>query len=195
MNISAVVMASGMSKRMKSDKLQMIINDKKIYEYILDTINKYNFYEKIVAAKDDDILDTVKSIGFKAVKNTKYFLGQSESIKAAIENSKCTDGFMFFVADQPFVKLETIEKLCNEFYKNPNSIIVPYYNEMRGNPVIFPYKFKEQLMALEKDNGGKIIINENLDKVIRVDIETKNEFMDIDTIEDYQKVKNMGVLK
>jgi CTP:molybdopterin cytidylyltransferase MocA len=49
-------------------------------------------------------------------------------------------------------------------------------------------------MALEKDNGGKIIINENLDKVIRVDIETKNEFMDIDTIEDYEKVKNMDVI-
>ena len=195
MNISAIVMASGMSMRMNADKLKLKINDKKIYEYIFETIREHNFYETIVVAKDDEILEDAKNFGFKGVKNTKYYMGQSESIKAGLENSKKADGFMFFVADQPFIKLTTIKKLCNEFYKNPHNIIVPYYNEMRGNPVIFPYEMKTQLMAIVKDNGGKIVINANLDKVIRVDIETKNEFMDIDTKEDYERVKNMDVIK
>ena len=191
MNVSAIVMASGMSKRMNADKLQMKINDKKIYEYIFETINNFDFYEKIVVAKDDDILEDAKSLGFLGVKNSKYFLGQSESIKVALENSKQADGYMFFVADQPFIKLDTIEMLCNEFNKNPYNIIVTYYNEMRGNPVIFPNSLKGELLCLEKDNGGKIVINANQDKVIKVNIETKDEFMDIDTIEDYERVKNM----
>jgi len=195
MNISAIVMASGMSERMKKNKLHMEINGIKIYEYVLETIKKYNFYETIVAAKDDDILDKAESLGFLGVRNTKYYLGQSESIKAALENAKQTDGFMFFVADQPFVKLSTIDKLCNEFKNNPNNIIIPYYDGIKGNPVIFPNAIKNQLMMLENDNGGKVVINDNLDKVIKVHIEGQVECKDIDTAEDYELVKNFKVVE
>jgi len=191
MNISAIVMASGLSKRMNADKLHFEINNKKIYKFILETIKKYDFYETIVVAKDDEILETSKSLGFVGVRNTKYSIGQSESIKAALENCKSTDGFMFFVADQPFVKLKTVEKLCNEFYENCNNIIVPYYNGIKGNPVIFPNYMKDQLMGLENDSGGKVVINNNQDKVIRINIATIDEFIDIDTMEDYERVKKI----
>lgn len=195
MNISAIVMASGLSKRMKKDKLHLEINNKKIYEYVLETINKYNFYETIVAAKDDDILKKAESLGFVGVKNTKYFLGQSESIKISLEKSKQTDGYMFFVADQPFIKLSTVEKLCNTFKKNPHSIIVPYYNGVKGNPVVFPSYMKGQFMELKYDSGGKVVINNNKENIVRVDIETKDEYMDIDTEEDYKLVKNIRMVE
>ncbi|MFA9424569.1 MAG: NTP transferase domain-containing protein [Sedimentibacter sp.] len=195
MNISAIVMASGLSKRMGKDKLHLEINNKKIYEYVMETIEKYNFYETIVAAKDDDIIKKAESLRFLGVKNPKYFLGQSESIKAALENSKQTDGYMFFVADQPFITISTIEKLCNEFKQNPKSIVVPFYNGTRGNPVIFPSEIKNQLMALENDNGGKAVINNNQDRVLKVHIETKDEYIDIDTYDDYELVKNMKVVE
>jgi len=188
MNISAIVMASGLSKRMGKDKLHLEINSKKIYEYVLETISQYNFYETIVAAKDDDIIREAEKLGFLGVKNEKYYMGQSESIKISLENLSNADGYMFFVADQPFIKLATVEKLCDEFNKNPGSIIVPYYNGIKGNPVIFPRILKDQLMAIKNDSGGKTVINNNQDKVIKVDIETTDEFMDIDTIEDYESV-------
>lgn len=185
--ITAIVMASGMSKRMNTDKLHMKIKGKNIYEYILDTIKKHNFYQTIVVAKDDDIVTRAENLDFIGVKNKKYFIGQSESIKAGLKASTYCDGFMFFVADQPFIKLQTIQKLCHHFSNNKHNIILPYYNGTRGNPVIFPYHLKDQLMCLEKDDGGKIIINNNMGKVIRVDILTKDEFMDIDTMDDYAK--------
>ncbi len=191
MKITAIVMASGMSKRMGVNKLRMKIKNKSIYEYVLDTIKKYNFNEVIVVAKDDDILISAERLGFVGVKNTKYSLGQSESIKAGLEKAKDCDGFMFFVADQPFIRLETIEKLCHEFAHYKANIILPYYNGVRGNPVIFPYDLKEQLISLHNDEGGKVVINNNVDKVMGIDILTKDEFMDIDTIEEYEKVKNM----
>lgn len=188
--ISAIVMASGMSKRMKSDKLHMKLNGKNIYEYILDTIKKYRFYETIVVAKDEDILVKAESLRFLGIRNRKYYLGQSESIKAALKSSKDTDGVMFFVADQPFIKLSTIQTLCNEFNSNPSNIILPYYNGIKGNPVIFPNYLKDQLMSLENDNGGKVVINNNIDKVVGVEIQTEYESMDIDTIEDYAEAKD-----
>ncbi len=188
MKITAIVMASGMSKRMKADKLHMKINNRFIYEYILDTISRHDFYEVIVVAKDDDILAAAKNLGFVGIKNTTFHIGQSESIKYGVQAAKTCDGFMFFVADQPFIKIETIRTLCNKFSENENSIILPYYNGVRGNPVIFPYNFKNQLMDLDGDNGGKVIINQNQERIIGIDITTQYESMDVDTVQDYEKL-------
>ncbi|MDU7033472.1 MAG: cytidylyltransferase, partial [Finegoldia magna] len=41
-------MASGLSKRMKTDKLMLKYNDKFIFEYIIDLVVKSNFYDRIV---------------------------------------------------------------------------------------------------------------------------------------------------
>jgi molybdenum cofactor cytidylyltransferase len=192
MSISAVVMASGLSRRMNADKLHMKIKNKEIYEYILETVNKYEFHEIIVASKDEEILKKSSRLGYTAVLNTKYDLGQSESIKSALRIAEQADGYMFFVADQPFIKLSTIERLCGEFNKNKSNIIVPYYNGTKGNPVIFPYCMKEQLLNLEKDMGGRFLINSFGDKVKRVDIVTQYESVDIDTMEDYERFKNIN---
>ena len=193
MNISAIVMASGMSKRMNKDKLRMLINDRQIYGFVLELISNSSFYETAVVSKDDEILDTAVKYGFKGIKNTEYSMGQSRSIVKGIESLKDSDGYMFFVADQPFLSVDTVKLLCSEFEENPEKIILPYCNERRGNPVIFPKSLKEKLLALEGDSGGKTVINSNEDKIICVNINKKEEFIDIDTIEDYENVKNKKV--
>lgn len=188
MNVSAIVMASGMSRRMNKDKLLMKIKDRQIFEYILDTINKCDFYHKSVVAKDEEILQKSRLLGFNAVKNTEYENGQSRSIILGVRKSKEADGYMFFVADQPFVSVETVKLMLESFEKNPCCIIVPRCKDKMRNPVIFPHCLKEELLMLSKDNGGKAVIGNNKDKIVFVDIDREYEFMDIDTMEDYENV-------
>lgn len=195
MNISAIIMASGLSKRMNKNKLQMKINDKKIYEYVLQTVKNCScFKEVIVVAKDDEILEKAAELNFIAVKNEESFLGQSTSVKLGLRNINQADGYMFFVADQPLIKERTVEKLSNEFKNNPDKIIIPSYNGKRGNPVIFSSIFKDDLLKLEGDKGGRAVINQNLEKIIEVNINNDYENIDIDTMEDYEKVIKMKVI-
>lgn len=195
MNISAIVMASGLSKRMCTDKLQMKINNKKIYGYILETINNHNFCETIVVTNDQNITSMAKNFGYKTLNNPNFKLGQSASIKVALENSSDSSGYMFFVADQPFISSNTICLLCNTFESNLDRIIIPSYNGINGNPVIFPTILKKELMSLTGDSGGKAVINNNLDKVIKISIQNKYEFMDIDTMEDYEKALKLKEIR
>lgn len=165
----------------------MKINNKCIYEYILETVKGCDFFEVIVVAKDDDILNKARSLGYLAKKNERYFIGQSESIKAALGNLSPADGYMFFVADQPFIKAETVKKLCYMFKENPNKIVIPYYNGVKGSPVIFPFSLKDQLLDLKGDQGGTIVINCNKHIVLPIKIHTEYENLDIDTLKDYEK--------
>lgn len=189
MNVSAIVMAAGLSKRMNQDKLKMKLLGKYIYEHILNTIkNSSCFKEVIVVAKDENILNRAVALGFKDVKNNISHLGQSESIKLGIINTHLADGYMFFVADQPFLKEGTINKLVSMFQENPNKIIIACCNGANSNPAIFPAEYKNELLNLKGDIGGKTIIKNNPNKIIKVDIKSQEEFIDIDTIEDYDRI-------
>ena len=65
---------------------------------------------------------------------------------------------MFMVGDQPFLNPSTINILIDTFQQDPHSIIVPVYNGIRGNPVLFPAAMKEVLLTLEGDRGGRVLI-------------------------------------
>jgi len=190
MSISAIIMAAGLSKRMNRDKLLMKIKGKFIFEFIFETINKCKdcFEDVIIVAKEEIILVRAIEYGFIAVKNDNSHLGQSESIKLGINNSSIVGGFMFFTADQPFVSAKTIKELTRTFESNPNNIVVPCYKGINGSPAIFPEIFKNHLLELQGETGGRIIIKDNFDKTIIVHINSSDEHIDIDTIEDYIKV-------
>lgn len=190
MKVSAIVMASGHSKRMKRDKLLMKLNNKEIFKYIVDTISEIDFDRKILVARKDLILSYGEEKGFTSVKNEKSFKGQSESIKLGVTNSGEVDGYMFFVADQPFIKCETIDKLLDTFEKNPSNIIIPFYNNIKGNPIIFPSFLKEELLNIEEDKGGSAVIKNNIDIIKKVFIDTDYENIDIDTKEAYEKIRS-----
>lgn len=196
MNVSAIVMAAGLSLRMQQNKLLMKIGEKHIFEFILETINRCKcFNEVVVVANEETILARAAELGFKAVKNEFSHIGQSESIKIGIQSSSNADGYMFFTADQPFISEETIKKLMAAFKSDQNNIVVPSYNGNVGSPAIFPSCLKKHLLMLQKDNGGKAIIKENLERTTKVNICSEMENMDIDTVEDYEKVQKKKVIE
>lgn len=94
-------MASGLSKRMKTDKLMLQYNDKFVFEYIIDLVAKSNFYDRIVITNNSTIIEYCNKIGIKTLNNPKNENGQSESIKLGVKYFKEMDGICFLVSDQP----------------------------------------------------------------------------------------------
>ena len=93
---------------------------------------------------------------------------------------------MFFVADQPLINQKDIEKLIRVFRENKDFIVIPKYKEKRGNPVIYPSLYKEEILRLEGDKGGKSIIKSS-NKIKYVEVEEDTLF-DIDNKDDFNKL-------
>ncbi|MDF2674521.1 MAG: metal dependent phosphohydrolase, partial [Clostridiales bacterium] len=83
---------------------------------------------------------------------------------------------------------ETIKYLMNCFYEKTDSIIVPIFKEQRGTPVIFPKKFKYELLNLKGDTGGRQIIGKHMDAVTLAEVREEFLLYDVDTEEDYKKL-------
>ena len=194
--ISAIIMASGKSKRMGTNKLLLEYRGITFIENTLEKVLNENFYEfaivisdKKVKKKAQDYMKNLETDEKKIyiIDNKKSEKGQSESIKIGLKTLGKCDGYMFFSCDQPFLTSDTIKKILKNF--NPGRITIPEYDGKRSLPVIFGENFKDELLNLEGDTGGKTVISNHPDKIRIVEIENSDEGRDIDTKEDYEMLK------
>lgn len=192
----AVIMCSGLSRRMGQNKLLMNLGDKMIVEYAIENIINSNFDEVIMIYGDDKLEKIANKYNIKAIYNPLRELGQSEAIKLAVRNSGNHSAISFFMGDQPLLSTETINILLNEFIKSKDNIIMPSYKGVMGAPVIFPLNLSDEFLKLEGDVGGKVVINNNKELIRKIEIDNINESMDIDNKEDLEKLeKVMGITK
>ncbi len=186
--LTAIILASGFSRRMGQNKLLLKYRGKSLIEHTIETILQCGFSEVILVAREEEIIEIGNRNGLKVIENENAVKGISESIKLGVMHANETEGYMFFTADQPFLRIDTIKEIAAEFRENSAYIIVPRCDGKRGSPVIFPSSFKEDFLKLEGDVGGKVIINKNLDKVKFVEIQDSRNLFDIDTNENYENI-------
>src|SRR5699024_5558307 len=182
---SGIIMASGFSRRMGKDKLLLEIEGKKIVEYVIEAAKKSDLNEIILVYRTREIRDIGEKYNIKTVYNPKAHLGQSQSVILGVENSSSNNSYMFLVGDQPFTDYKLINKLIRKHIENEGKIVIPFSNGNINMPIIFPKLFKEDLLNVKGDKGGREIIQDNPDSIVSVNIENQKLLKDIDTIEEY----------
>ncbi|MGL5904142.1 MAG: nucleotidyltransferase family protein, partial [Cetobacterium sp.] len=184
-NVTPIVLAAGFSKRFLGDKLKFKINNISILERTLKNISEINFKEKIVVGKNSFHNYLSNNYDFQFVQNNNSEIGQSYSI--VLGTSKATsDGYLFIPGDMPFLKKDSLIKIIYKF-QYYNKIIVPFVNEQKTAPVLFPSNYSDKLLELKGDNGGKEILK--TETFIKCNFKNSNEFFDIDTKNDLEKFK------
>ena len=189
--ITGIILASGFSRRMQTEKLLLDVDGTPMVERVIQAASASQLNEVVLVYQHEDIKRAGDKYHAKTVFNERADEGQSTSIKTGIKAASLeTDGFMFLVGDQPFLNAETINTLIDAFNREHHSIIVPVYNGKRGNPVIFPATLKDDLLALTGDRGGRVLIETMAERVKLVTIEDERLGTDVDTEEDYERVRN-----
>lgn len=188
-NISGIILAAGLSKRMGVDKLLLPIGGVPLIERVIAAAFKSKLGEIIIVCSSDKVASIGRKYRAKIVNNIAPILGQSYSVRLGVENSrKSADGFMFLVGDQPLITESIINVLIESFIPSSCNAVVPLYNGTRGNPVIFASSLRAKLMELSGDMGGRILLEELGDSIITVNFEDEKPGFDIDTREEYERV-------
>ena len=213
MQLTAIVMASGLSRRMQSNKLLIPVNGKPMIQHTLDlliwdggfpeilrpkmkmTCPQLTRLDVVVVTAYEEIKKMGEERGFRVVWNDQPEVGQSRSAVLGVANGGDCDGYLFFTGDMPYLTRGTVEKVIGKFLEFPDSIIVPRYGEKNGNPVAFPKGLKDELLALTGDTGGRKVIKEHPKKVLYVEIADDTQGFDMDCPEDLEQMKRFEVEK
>lgn len=183
--ITGIILASGFSKRMKEDKLLMKIDGVKMVERVIESAKKSSLDDILLVYRKEEVKNIGDKHGIKTIYNPNAHLGQSEGLKLGVKEADDSEAYMFLVGDQPFINTKLIDKLIFEYKNNQASIIVPYYNGRNGNPTIFPSIYKDELLNVQGDKGGRDIIRNNFSIVRKVHIDDERLGFDIDTPRDF----------
>ena len=187
--ISAIVLAAGGSLRLGIPKQLLMWRGKPIISYILDQINKVNFYSTIVVLGNDSkkIEEIIGKQEILIITNPLWQSGIGTSIRAGVRSlPRNIDAVIIFVVDQPFLPPILINNLINTYIKEKSKIIAPCVNGIQTNPVLFDQSMFKVLKGLKDDEGAKKYINSYRTSLINW--EDDRLLLDIDTIEDYHKL-------
>jgi len=191
--IYGIILAAGEGKRMGKVKLTLPLGDKKLIEWVLQAakLTPLDKYFLVVRPEDKDIIKTGKTWGAEIVLNPDFQKGMSTSIKKALLkiNTQEAEGFFLILGDQPLITSKIINKLIKSFSPGKGEIVVPYFKDKRGNPVLFDICWKDELMAITGDVGGRVLIKAHPEKVKRVNILDETILFDIDQEKDYLKAQ------
>jgi len=187
--INLILLASGNSDRFRSNKLLVSVNNKPMYMNVVEKILKLNFNKIILVTQYQEIKAALLEQPIQVVMNKNSELGISHSIKLGIRTDMEVDAYMFMVCDQPFISVVSIETLINSFIESDNGIACLEHKGNLGNPAIFSKKYKNELLSLKGDIGGKSIIKKHLDDLERIPVADELEMMDIDTREELENLR------
>ena len=191
MKINLILLAAGNSKRFNGNKLLAIYKDKPIYMHIVEKVLDLKVNKIICVTQYEEIKEALLNTNINVVMNNNSSLGISSSIKLGINFDKDADGYMFMVCDQPFISIESLNSVIDNFINGDKGIVCAGYGKNKGNPVIFSKRYINELLSLEGDSGGKKIVKEHLNDLKIVNVNNEIELLDIDTQEEFGKVTHI----
>lgn len=176
-----LVMAAGNASRFGANKLGAMVEGKMLIRRTLEAIPTQAFSKVCVVTQYDFVATLAEEFGFAALRNDCPQDGVSRTIRLGLTHlqEEC-DAVLFLVADQPFLRCETLQRLLSQ--GDETHIIVPVCGAQRGNPCLFPRRYYPELLALSGDRGGRSVIRAHEDSVICVEVDGR-ELLDVDTPE------------
>ena len=132
----------------------------------------------------DEIAKVVALKPAKLVINPDYEHGMSTSIIAGLKVvDSQAQAVMLALGDQPLIDSQAIDRLIDEFSHHDKGIAIPTYQGRRGHPIIFAEKYREKLLELKGDIGGRQIIKDHTEDILEVAVSCKGIIIDIDTVD------------
>jgi len=190
-NVSAIVLAAGLGRRMGRLKLGLPLGGKSLLRHVVEAALASSVSEVVVVlghGAADLALELPPDARLRAVYNPDFTEGQSSSVRCGVTAlDPSAEAAIFLLADQPLIAPETINAVAGAFRTSRASIVQPLYRGVAGHPVLFSRALFGELLQVSGDQGGRAVLARHRAECFSVELPL--EFpQDIDTIEDYEKV-------
>jgi molybdenum cofactor cytidylyltransferase len=192
---AAIVLAAGTSTRMGTAKQLLRLDDRPLLQHVLDCVRASAAKEIVLVLgfAAEEIRRGIDVQNVRVVFNESYRQGMGTSLKAGLSavDPQCA-GALIVLADQPFVRPETLDLLMAEHHRSKAQIVIPTYRGFRGNPVILDRSVFAEVMALDGDIGCRAIFGDHLEGIVKLPVDDAGILLDIDRQSDFEALRRAG---
>ena len=133
----------------------------------------------IVRPGDDELAGELRQAGARVVVCVDAEQGMGRSLACGVRASHDADGWIVALADMPWVRPATIERLAAALTEGVD-IVAPTYLGKRGNPVGFSRRHFAALTALQDDEGARAIVAAHRETVTLQECDDAGVVRDVD---------------
>jgi molybdenum cofactor cytidylyltransferase len=100
------------------------------------------------------------------------------------------EGWLLAPADHPLLEPAIIERVYTEWRAAPGKIVIPAHHGRRGHPTLFPFSFAPEVFQLPADHGLNRLVHLHANEVREVEVESPAVLADLDTPDDYERLRS-----
>ena len=170
------------TKNAKSSSTLVDITVVTRYREILDYCSSIPDCHAVLSPDSEKGISYTIKAGIMAVQEQKK---QEKSSGVTHNSAETEEYYMFAVADQPYLKSQSVIKLMDKVFENTGDEQLAFSlrcGDDVGNPCVFHSSLIPQLLSLEGDKGGRSVAKKH--DCVYVDIADERELMDIDSLSD-----------
>ncbi len=178
-----IILAGGFSSRTKTNKMSLVIDDKPVLLHTIEAMKPFVTKMVLVTGHyDQEIRNIIKpDEKIEVVYNKDYARGMFSSVLCGVKH--IDDDFFIVPGDIPFINAGTY----NALIKGNKPVRIPTYQGKEGHPLFIKKELIEKLLKEDIESNLRAFRDKQEKEYIEVD--DKNILKDIDTIDDYQKIK------
>jgi uncharacterized domain HDIG len=189
--LAAIIVAAGYSFRMKRFKPLLPLGGSTVLEQAVRSFLNRGIKDirVVVGHRGNELFPVLDRLGVQTIVNTNFSEGMFSSVIAGIKSLPPEVlGFFLLPVDNPIVKRHTIETLRKTFFATESGIIYPCYQGRRGHPPLISSRYINEVLTWNKPGGLRAMLEQYEHDALDVEVVDPGILLDMDTLEDYQKM-------
>lgn len=195
-DISAILLAAGLSSRMGKPKLLLPWGETTVLGQVVSTFAAAGVKDIIVVTGGarEQIEGMVTELGHefpvRPVYNPEFEHGEMlSSIQAGLATlDSRTRAALIGLGDQPQVLEKTITDICAAFVRTKSPLVIPSFQNQRGHPWLLARLLWTSILALPASTTSRDFINTYAGKVEYISAD-RSILQDLDTPADYARLR------
>ena len=184
--VAALVLAAGLSRRMAGvNKLLAPVAGVPLVARAVDAALASRAEPVVVVTghEADRVRGALGGRPLAFAHNPDPARGLASSLAAGVAalGGDAVDGALVCLGDMPWVGAEVLDALIDAFARRPERpVCIPFHEERRGNPVLWPARHFAALTSLEGDVGGRALLEELAEPVHALAVACPGVLRDVD---------------
>ena len=180
-HIAAILLAAGAGTRFGGEKLLHPLNDgvaiaahaaRNLLAATPDVI-------AVVRWGDFPLYDMLEQEGCQVTMFQGAARGMGASLAHGVAQARGADGWVVALADMPRVPADVIKKIVAAL-EGGAVVAAPVFRQERGHPVGFGAALREELLALDGDQGARAVVERHRDSAQLIECDDPGILFDVD---------------
>lgn len=180
-------MASGMGTRFGGNKLMAELDGVPLIQHVIRATDGL-FEHRVVVTRHAEVAEVCHALGVEVILHNESY--RNDTVRLGMEGMGGCATVTFVQADQPLISAASIASLLGSAEDDLESIWRVSFEGTPGAPVLFPAWAFDELRALPLGKGGGYVAKAHKERVRTVEVASKWELYDVDTVEDLQVLED-----